>query len=58
VSDTTYLTRDFRSHRPHRTETLSSCTLLTTGRTDAQMQHFKISSGDGRHKYRVNPLNG
>jgi hypothetical protein len=58
VSDTTDLTRDFRSHRPHRTETLSSCAPLTTGRTDAQMQHFRKSSGDGRRKYRVNPLNG
>jgi len=25
---------------------------------DAKMQHFRITSGDGRREYRVNPLNG
>jgi hypothetical protein len=36
---------------------MRSCTLLTTRPTDAQMQHFRISSADGRREYRVNPLN-
>jgi hypothetical protein len=58
VSDTTGLTRDLHSHRLIEQKRLSLWALLTTGRTDAQMQHFKISSGDGRHKYQVNPLNG
>ena len=28
------------------------------GHTAAQMQHFRISSRDGRRENRVNPLNG
>ena len=49
-------TRELSKSRACTTPPAAGPTASSSG-CDAQMQHFRISSGDGRREYWVNPLN-